>query len=242
MSTSVSSPPPNPRSTAKQNRRVRRWFTVLATIVMVIVLLIVIRTQGFVSGYEFSPTHFQQRAFSFYEIPLLRLQITPIKRSGATPATATYVRQNALITPHAGIPTVWHLVSLSRGLTGSTPADANLLDDQLRLNLGGNDYWTKWSKDHPGRAKVLWPFIQRLAERELYLLVPSVFELAQLEPQTPKQLQDAIDQHLRREYALLIQDMRAADRDDLADQLLAEARQDYPNDPSLIKLGQPKSE
>ncbi|MGI9473148.1 MAG: hypothetical protein ACR2NZ_16520 [Rubripirellula sp.] len=217
----------------------RRWITVFATVVIVIVLLIVIRTQGFVSGYEFSPTHFQQRRFSFYEIPLIHLQITPIRRSSATPATATYVRQNALITPHTGVPTVWHLVSLSRGLTGATPADANLLLDQLELS-SGKDYWTDWSKKHPKRAKVLWPYVQRLAERELYLLLPSIFELAQLDPHSPQQLQDSIDEYLRREYALLIEDMRSADRDDLADQLLAEALQDYPDDPGLVQLDQSK--
>ena len=241
MSTSVSTTPGQSKSTAKQNRRVRRWFTVIASIILVIVLLIIVRTQGYVSGYEFSPTHFQQRRFSFYEIPLLRIQITPIQRKGDTPATALYVRQNALITPYTGAPTVWHLVSLSRGLTGSTPADANLLVDQLELSPGGKDYWTEWSKDHKNKAKILWPFIQQLAERELYLLIPALFERAQLEPQTPQQLQESIDDYLRNEYVLLIQDMRAADRDDLADQLLAEAQQDYPNDPALAALSESKS-
>ena len=147
-----------------------------------------------------------------------------------------------MITPHTGTPTIWHLVSLSRGLTGATPADANLLVDQLQLDPGGTDYWTQWSKKHSKKAKVLWPLVQRLAERELYLLIPAVFERAQLEPQTPQQLQQAIDDYLRSEYVLLIQDMRAADRNDLANQLLAEAQRDYPNDSALAALTQSKPE
>ena len=43
--------------------------------------------QGNISGTEFSPTHFQQRDFGFYEIPLIHLQISPIKRSASTPST-----------------------------------------------------------------------------------------------------------------------------------------------------------
>ena len=213
----------------------KRWVAVCSTIVLTFVLFIVIRTQGFVSGQEFSPTHFQQRDFSFYEIPLIHLQITPIKRSGSTPSTATYVRQNSLITPQTGAPTTWHLVSISRGLTGSTPADANLLIDQLKLQTGTNEFWRKWSIDHPQHAKVLWPIIQKLAERELYILMPQLFELAQVD-QTPPQLQQRIDDLLRAQYRSLILDMQAADRPELAQQLMAEAIQDYPQDAELKNL------
>ena len=71
MSTSVSSPTSDSVSTAKKSRTVKRWVTVSATLVLICLLFIVIKTQGFVSGNEFSPTHFQQRKFSFYEIPLI---------------------------------------------------------------------------------------------------------------------------------------------------------------------------
>lgn len=187
------------------------------------------------SGKEFSPTHFQQRDFSFYEIPLIHLQITPIKRSGSTPRTATYLRQNSLITPGSGTPTTWHLVSISRGLTGTTPADANLLIDQLNLQIKADEFWRTWSIDHPKRAKAFWNVIQKLALRELYILMPQLFELAQID-QTPQQLQESLDDLLRRQYRGLILDMRAADRDQLADQLLAEAIKDYPHDSELQNL------
>lgn len=234
MSTSISSSPVSASNT-KQSRAVKKWATLVATLILVLVLFIVIRTQGFVTGYEFSPTHFQQRSFSFYEIPLIHLQITPIKRTGSTPKTATYLRQNSLITPYPGTPTTWHLVSISRGLTGSTPADANLLMDQLSLSSGGDEYWRKWSIDHPKLAIVLWPVIQKLAQRELYILMPQVFELAQLE-QTPETLQEQIDNQLRRQYRGLIEDMQAANRGELAQSLLAEAVQDYPQDADLKTL------
>lgn len=228
------------RSVNKKNRTVKRWFAVISTIVVIVVLFVVIQTQGRVSGVEFSPTHFQQREFRFYEIPLIHVQITPIQRTGSTPPTAIYVRQNGLIPAPKGTPDVWHLVSISRGLTGSTPGDAELLTEQLKLVSNGNDYWRSWSVDHPNQAKILWTSIQKLAERELYLLMPPLFELAQRNP-SPQEFQSAIDDRLQRDYFQLIQDMRAADRTDLAEDLLSEAISDYPDNEQLKNLRKPAS-
>lgn len=232
MSTSISSPPAASNSTVQANRRTRRWVTLIATVALIFVVFLVVRLQGLVTGSEFAPSHFQQRSFRFYELPLLHLQITPIQRVGITPKAATFVRQKSLIVPHSGAPAAWHLVEISRGLSGSTRADAQLLIEQLNLDSGGDAYWRKWSIDHPQHAKVLWPVVQKLAVRELYVLMPALFELAQLE-QSPDKLQEEIDRHLSQQYLRLVQDMEAAERDDLAGQLLLEAKQDYPLDRDL---------
>jgi hypothetical protein len=233
VSTSVSSAPAS--APGKRGTVLRRWVIGISALLLTLLLFIVIRTQGHVTGQEFSPTHFQQRDFSFYEIPLIHVQITPINRSGSTPTSAMYLRQNSLVRPFTGPPQVWHLVSISRGLTGRTPADPQLLLDQLNLEHSGDSYWRKWSIDHANRAKVLWPVVQKLAQRELYILLPELFELAQLDLK-PQQLRSKIDQILRNKYHGLIVDMQAADRDELAQQLLLEAISDYPDDSRLIEL------
>ena len=196
---------------------------------MTLVLFLIVRVQGFVNGEEFSPTDFQQRSFSFYEIPLIGVQITPIRRAGSTTETARYLRQNSLIRSQPGSPPLWHLVRITRRLLGSTPADAQLLVEQLSLQPRREPHWKKWSIEHPEHARVFWPVIQRLATRELYILMPALFEQAQRH-QSPSELQEAIDRYLRREYRELILEMRAAGRDELADQLLLEAKEDYPDD------------
>jgi len=204
-------------------------------------MLLVVFTQGHVVGQEFSPTHFRQRHFDFYEIPLLHWQITPIRRRTTTPETARFVRQRAFVRTAPGTPTTWHLVSISRGVTGSTPGDAELLTTQLGMIAeGGQPYWKRWSQDHPGRAKVLWPVIQRLAIRELYVLMPPLLELAQFD-RTPAELAATVDASLRREYGELVRDMQAANRDALAQELLREALQDYPDDPQLNRLASERS-
>lgn len=203
---------------------------------MSLAIFLIIRTQGHVTGQEFSPTDFQVRRFAFYEIPLLGLQITPIKRTGMTPDTARYVRQRNLIQTTPGRAPSWHLISISRGITGTTPGDAELLAHHLHLTHRAKAYWKQWSQDHPQHAKAFWPLIQRLAERELYVLMPPLFELAQLTAQSPGQLTAAIDSRLRTEYRHLIEDMRLADRPEVADELLREALNDYPDDPGLQQL------
>lgn len=223
---------------AKKNRAVKRWFTGIAFLVVIVVVFFVIRGQGYVQGVEFSPTHFQQREFSFYEIPLIHSQITPIKRTSTTPRTATYVRQNGLIPASFGAPTVWHLASISWGLSASTPADAQLLVDQLELGASSSDYWRSWSKDHPQQAKVFWPIIQKLAIRELYMLMPPLFEIAQND-QSPEDLDNAVKERLQQDYFELIQDMRTAKKADLAQELLAEAISDFPDNKQLQSLLQP---
>jgi hypothetical protein len=218
-----------PVKTSKDSDRTFKRFVIVASaVVLVVVLLIVIQTQGNISGTEFSPTHFQQRDFGFYEIPLVHLQISPIRRSLSQPSTATLLRQKSLIKVPQGQPAYWHLVKISRGIGGTTFADANLLIDQLLLNPDGDLYWKTWTNEHPKLAAILWPVIQKLAQRELYILMPRLFELAQID-QKPDQLQAAIDSYLMEQYRELIQDMVAADRPELARQLLAEAKADYPH-------------
>ena len=202
----------------------------------------VIRTQGYVSGVEFAPSHFQIRDFSFYEIPLLQHQITPIHRKTHSSATATYLRQKSLIPLTGGPAKTWHLVSISRGLTGTTPADASFLVDQMKLRFGGKDYWRQWSIDHPAKAALFWPKIQKLAGRELYVLIPALMELVAADSTKPggntktgntQALQSKIDEYLQNQYLTLIGDMTAADREPLATALLAEARSDYPDNPTF---------
>ena len=213
----------------------RRWVTIVSTVILISVLTLLILIQGRVRGVEFAPTHFQQREFRFYEIPLIHLQITPIRRSANTPKTANYLRVNALVNTQPGQPSSWHLVTLSRGLTGSTPADAQLLTNQLSLESGGDDYWRKWSVDHPQQAKVLWPIVQKLAIRELYLLLPPLFEIAQV-PQSAVELQARLESRLQADYAALIEDLRESNRNALADDILAEALEDYPENQTLRNL------
>ncbi|MCO8121726.1 hypothetical protein NHH03_08260 [Stieleria sp. TO1_6] len=207
---------------------------VLCTLLMAGVILV----KGHVTGSEFAPSHFQTRDFSFYEIPFLHLQITPIRRNVATDPTARQIRGASLITvPRGKPPTTWHLVELWRGPTG-TPAIAGLLTAELGLEGSQGLFWKQWNQQFPARASVLWPVVQRLAQRELYLLVPELLQLARSQRggDDATELAAAIDAWLIEQYSELIVDLRAAKRTELADELLQEAVTDYPEASQLDSL------
>ncbi|TWT92682.1 hypothetical protein [Stieleria varia] len=217
----------------RQSAKTRRTVVIVCSVLCTGLVLMVIGFQGHVTGTEFAPSHFQSRDFSFYEIPGLQLQISPITRTGTTAGVATSIRLSGLIQTPKGPPTQWHVVSLSRGMTGTTPDDAHLLTEQLEMLHDGTSFWKTWNTDHPQHAAVLWPMVQRLAQRELYVLIPELLLIARssAENDTPQTLRKKIDQTLIREYRSLIADMRQSDRPDLADAFDQELRADYPDLP-----------
>ncbi|KAA5538766.1 hypothetical protein FYK55_26570 [Roseiconus nitratireducens] len=230
MSTSVST-----TGSSRGGRKSRRAVVIVCSILCTLLVAALVLIKGNVSGTEFAPSHFQTREFSFYEIPFLHLQITPVRRKMVTDATSRQIRTSAWIqVPRGKPPETWHLVSLSRGPT-TTPALGQLLTDELTVRDSSGPFWSSWNSDHPKRAAVLWPVVQRLAERELYLLIPELMQLGRTHADDAT-LPKAIDQWLIDQYVGLIRDMREADRTDLADALLREAVQDYPDSDALAAL------
>lgn len=224
---------------AKQIRK-RRQRQVLVAVVAAVVLVgfvaLATLVQGRVSGTEFSPDTFQQRSFTFWEIPLVHLQISPIRRSGSVNSLTNYLKAKNLITSNSKQPT-WHLVELSRGAVSASPGDAEILVGYLDANGGGTTTWRTWSNDHPKRAAVLWPRVQQLAKRELYLLMPDLFEIAR-QAESPEQLRQQLDRYVVAQYAEMIADLIEAEQIDIAEGLLEEALEQAPEDPRLQELRQ----
>jgi hypothetical protein len=228
---------------AKSNSVGGRQIIIVGTVCFGVagMLALVVLLFGTVSGTEFSPTHFESRQFTVREIPWLKIQISPIRRSASQSGTARYLIAQSLVRPAPGPPKDWHLVELTRGGMTQSQADAKLLTDQLDLSvynhsqLSSNPYWQDWTINEPAKAKLLWPLIQKLATRELYILMPKLFAIA-LNASDDRSLQKSIDDYLRTSYFELVNEMRSVERDDLADELLAEAIADYPNDPKLQAL------
>ena len=270
------------QSTSKKNSRgwriavyVSVFLGVAATLGLIVLLF------GQVSGVEFSPSRFETRRFTVREIPWLKIQVTPIRRTTSQSATARYLLAQSLIQPlKAPMPTKpaptkppsapnavadskavddpktsknvaapsanpttppdpWHLVQLTRGGVDTQPADAKLLTDQLEaygFNASQNkEHWHQWSINEPAKAKVFWPIIQRLAVRELYVLMPPLFALA-IDSMDDVTLKTSIDEYLKKNYADLVVELRSAGREAFAEELLNEALIDFPDDQRLQAL------
>ena len=186
-------------------------------------------------GVEFAPSHFRAREFQFYEIPFLQIQISPIQRTSHELPIVSFLRKNNYVVRPKDKPKVWHVVSIHRGGSGTLPGDAKLLIDQLNLHQGSGILWVNWSEKNPAKAAMLWPTIQKLAGRELYVLIPGLLQQALLADGTDSAFTARMDQWLSEELVSLIGDMRKAQRDELASALLDEALADFPNDPRLLK-------
>lgn len=132
---------------------------------------------GHVSGQEFDPETFARRRFSFYELPLVRWQVTPLYHTDMSGEIEQLVKSQSYVTPSGA--SQWHLLSLNRSSSKAPPTDAAIL--ARYLDAQGEKYsiwWGDWSIRNPAQAKVLWPSVATLARLELYTSLPPVFETA----------------------------------------------------------------
>jgi tetratricopeptide (TPR) repeat protein len=148
---------------------------------------------GGVHGIEFSPQTFERRSYSFYELPIIGIQVTAIRHEDVTKSTELFLATNKYITPPKGGRQDWHIVIGTRGQKARRKGDASILMRYFDAEESGNYHrWVKWSEDHPKLAKVFWPAVQRLALHELYVFVPDLFDLAK-RYDDPAALKQALD-------------------------------------------------
>lgn len=204
---------------------VRGLFVVPVAAAAVFVLLTTVVRYGFVHGEEFAPDTFQRRSYRYYELPLIRLKITPVKRT-VHRSSLEEMLVNKSYVPKKEPPDRWDLVVAYRGVSPWRQGDAQLLCDYLDAeDSAGNfgSYWEKWTKDHPELAKVLWSEVAQLARRDLYALIPPVFERA-VAHDDPAQLRQDLQGMLAANYELLARAEKACGRLEAAARFAAEAQ------------------
>jgi hypothetical protein len=195
------------------------WIVGIGAVFSLLAFLAIVMTYGRVSGKEFSPTRFESRKFSFIEIPLIGIQLTPIDRRISTSGFVNGLVRSRFVERPASASDTWHLVEFQRIGASPEAGAAKSLDDFLEYtdpDSGGNYFWGDWSNEHPAEAKVLWPHVQRLAIAEQYLLIPGLFRLASL-TESPQALAEQIDDYLDSELIAWSQDLRDAGYEKLAD-------------------------
>jgi hypothetical protein len=207
------------------------------SILILVVTALATVTAGRIHGKEFAPTHFSLREFEFFQIPIIRLQVSPIWRTGRSLDLPIYLMTAGLITVPKDPPSRWDLVGImTTEDVSSFNGDAGLLVAWLTAGDqgGGAEHWKEWSQQHPEAAKELWGTVQSLAERELYVLIPQLFALAERETNVEK-LRTSIAEYLTREQIAMAHDLVDAQSLEQARQLLTEALQDEPGNQLLSK-------
>jgi hypothetical protein len=179
-----------------------RWlplagWSFLGILGVTLLVFIVTITFGAVHGTEFCPQTFERRSYSYYELPLVGLQITGEIHEDLTGNTEKTVTSNNYITvPPGGGKKDWHVLVGSRGTRLRRPGDAGILVQYLdATEIGSSLRWDAWTENHAEQAKLLWPAIQQLALQEKYVYVPDLFDLAKT-IEDPTNLKAAINRLL----------------------------------------------
>ncbi len=151
---------------------------------------------GLITGEEFAPDTFQRRSYWYYELPIVRLKVSPVTRSVTRDQLATLLIARKYVTLNSP-PKRWDLVHAHRGRTIWRQGDAQILGRYLQDQPTG--YWETWTKDHPKLAQILWPEVAKLARKELYLVLPALFDEA-LRHEQPESLREQLDLLLAQQY------------------------------------------
>jgi hypothetical protein len=229
--------------TPTQSRRWPKWLPVVGWSLLGILgatLLVFIATVTFgaVHGTEFCPQTFERRSYSYYEVPLIRLQVTGERHEDLTGDTAKSLLADKHITPVTGGEVDWHVLAGSRGTSGRRPGDAGILMLYLDATEDGSNFrWKHWSEQHKEAAAVLWPAVQQLAMRNLYVFVPDLFDLAKRIDDAAT-LKEQVDRALAQKLLYLARKQLSRGNRDEARRTLDEAAALDPLNPELEQFRQ----
>jgi hypothetical protein len=179
---------------------------------------------GAVVGEEFSPDDFHRRSYHYWEIPLVHVQVTPLRTQDETNDLERHLVQNKVIARRKSAKPRWDLVSVRRGESEAPPGDAAILCRYLdQTTEEGDLIWLAWTKKEPQLAAVLWPAVAEAARRELHLLTPDLFHLAQ-QAASADELKQSLARHLAARYEQLARVQQQLGNDDVAAEWFKAAR------------------
>ncbi len=147
----------------------------------ILLLGMLIAIFGLVEGEEFSPDAFRRRKFSYYQLPMFQLQITPVNRVDV-PQDVDEMIAKAIKAP--GINSTSNTWEISKLLLPggkiSWEGESKILCDYLDLKNSEKSWiWEKWADKHPDMAKALWPIVADVARKGMYILIPDILEIAE---------------------------------------------------------------
>lgn len=162
--------------------------TTLGKLVIIACLLclafgVIVGLFGRVDGEEFCPQKFTVQRFHYYQIPVAKIPLTPVtlsKSSRGNMLLSSHLRANKLLGA-AGKPLRWDIVHLGDISSSANTGDAEILLKYLEQpGAFGAETWLAWTKNKQHRevVELFWPLIGTLADEQLYILMPDVFDWA----------------------------------------------------------------
>jgi hypothetical protein len=215
-------------------------WTLLGLVVAGLVVTFATVQFGGVHGVELNPHSFARRSYSFYEVPIIRWQVRGIRRDDVASVVVDFLEQQKYLPATKAAPDVWHIVVGTRGMRPPTLGDADILVRYLETTTAENNHqWVEWSEKNPKLAAPLWKAVSRLAQDELYIYIPALFEQAAAATDLV-QFQKQLDTELSARLLDLGLRLQAAEEHAAAKKYLAEAAALDPANP-VIKRALEKS-
>lgn len=215
-------------------------WTLLGLVVAGLVVTFATVQFGGVHGVEINPHSFARRSYSFYEVPIIRWQVRGIRRDDVASVVVDFLEQQKYLPATKVAPDVWHIVIGTRGMRPPTLGDADILVRYLETRTAENNHqWVEWSEKNPKLAAPLWKAVSRLAQDELYIYIPALFEKA-FAATDPVQFQKQLDTELSVHLLDLGLRLQAAEEHAEAKKYLTEAAALDPANP-VIKRALEKS-
>lgn len=222
------------RATSSRARAIL-WGTAV-TLALALVLLLSVVLFGEVEGEEFSPDLVQRRRFSFYELPLLRWQISPIRHFDVTGDLEEQLVTDKLVTKPSGTPR-WDLVRIRTGR--EMLGEAFVLSEYLDADRGTGRHWEQWTKDHLPLARVFWPAVISAARDKLYTIVPDLLSTVR-GTSDPEELKRRLSRVFVARYSELAAWHQSHDAHETAVEIYDAALRHDPHD-SELQAGRTKS-
>lgn len=204
-------------------------FVVVGLVVTMGVVLITIAQYGLVTGEEFSAENFSRRQFTYYEIPMIGIQVWPIDRTDKTNDLERFLISEKLINEvkTSDAQRRWDLVLATHGSADGqqlvfSEGQARILSSYLDAeNADKKNVWLEWSKQHQELAKVVWPIVAKLARQELYVFIPDLL-LAARGAADAAEFQQRMNRMLAEKYLDLAKTQQQLGRHELAVELFTE--------------------
>jgi len=181
---------------------------------------------GHVEGEEIASETFQRRKFVYYQLPVIEFQVSGIMRTPSTGDLENFLIDKKIIsvaksTTQLDESTRWDLIRAQRFGAVFSRGEAEILCNYLDALDANKEYvWVKWSKENPKLAKIIWPAVVSVSQRELYVLVPELLELA-TNATEPDTLKTQLAELQSQQYLRVATTQQQLDRHELAVELFS---------------------
>ena len=177
-------------------------------LVAVFTALVLVLGFGLVQGEQISPQDFRMRSYSYYRIPGIQLQITPVKYTAIQNLLTRQLRDAGYLRTQSAIEQ-WDEVSYQAVGRGPARGRAWVLAAQLSIQDAEGGYrWLDWTEAHPEQAKSVWPQVAQAARDGVYFVIPDLLRAAEAHTTLDADLEEELLQLMRVAYQQQIEASR----------------------------------